>query len=114
MFWYACFKDRDSKCCNPLQGSGKTLAFGLPILQLVLNDLAAQADALQPDTAEAASDAAPSSHAEERNGAEGDANGRPSQKGRKGGGLLRALILAPTRELAMQVSNSGPTHCTPI
>ncbi len=80
----------------------------------MLNDLAAQADAPQPDTDEPASDAAPSSDAEEMNGVEGDADGRPSKKGRKGGGLLRALILAPTRELAMQVSNSGPKHCTPV
>jgi ATP-dependent RNA helicase DDX24/MAK5 len=55
-----------------MQGSGKTLAFGLPIL-----DLVCQAQPPASDTTDATDKTAPSP--------------------------LRALILAPTRELAMQV-----------
>jgi ATP-dependent RNA helicase DDX24/MAK5 len=65
-----------------IQGSGKTLAFGLPILDLICQ--------AQPPAA--ATDAPPST--------------APSP--------LRALILAPTRELAMQVCNhlqSVGLHC---
>ena len=63
-----------------MQGSGKTLAFGLPILQLLHSEAPA---------GDAAADAG---HAE--------AGCQSQQTGRT---PLRALILEPTRELAMQV-----------
>lgn len=66
-------------------GSGKTLAFGLPILQVLLEERErTDADKLL------ASASALSSEQE------------PEEKG-TGVGKLRALILTPTRELALQV-----------
>ena len=62
-----------------MQGSGKTLAFGLPILQLLHSEALAD-------------DAADVGHAEA---------GCQSQQNRRT--PLRALILEPTRELAMKV-----------
>ena len=62
-----------------MQGSGKTLAFGLPILQLLHSEAHAN-------------DAADAGHSE--------AGGQSQQRGRT---PLRALILEPTRELALQV-----------
>ncbi|GBF94480.1 DEAD-box ATP-dependent RNA helicase [Raphidocelis subcapitata] len=64
-------------------GSGKTLAFGLPIMQLLLEEREAEA-------AEAAAAGAPASDAAPAARAASD-------------GALRALVLAPTRELALQV-----------
>ena len=92
-----------------MQGSGKTLAFGLPTLQLLLNDQAAQADHSQPEAAKPEAEAhqsiSPNGEAEDMEGIEVGADGGPKGQGKRGiGGKLRALILAPTRELAMQVS----------
>ena len=85
-----------------VQGSGKTLAFGLPILQLLLDEQAAEAT----DSAVALKDVSVPADggAEDVDGMNGGTEGGPSQQGRKGGsgGRLRALVLAPTRELAMQ------------
>lgn len=68
-----------------LQGSGKTLAFGLPILHAIL---------AHRDQLAASSAAAPDQEAAES---------------------LQALIFAPTRELAMQVSqlhaHASPSCC---
>jgi len=68
-----------------LQGSGKTLAFGLPIMQLLVDRRQAAAG-LAADT----------------ENTQGTNTQRPD--------ALRALVLAPTRELAMQVSE----HLTAI
>ncbi|XP_019705829.2 DEAD-box ATP-dependent RNA helicase 13 [Elaeis guineensis] len=62
-------------------GSGKTLAFGLPILQRLLEEREKDARLFQKDPDE-----------------------KPVEKGFMGG-PLRALIVTPTRELALQVSD---------
>ncbi len=80
-----------------MQGSGKTLAFGLPILQLL--DAAAPAAGADAVTTEVL----PS---------EGDPVNGEGQQAAAGIGQtpLRALVLEPTRELAMQVSLSACTR----
>ncbi|CAL8469133.1 g8674 [Coccomyxa elongata] len=95
-------------------GSGKTLAFGLPILQLLLDKQAAKANdspATQKDE-----HILLVGEAEDMEGVEGGTEGGPSQQGRKGRskGALRALILAPTRELAMQVSEHLQAVAKPL
>ncbi|KAK9818992.1 hypothetical protein WJX81_001386 [Elliptochloris bilobata] len=60
-------------------GSGKTLAFGLPILQALL--------------------------AEREAGGDAGSGGRASDRQGRGGGALRALVVAPTRELAVQAGH---------
>jgi ATP-dependent RNA helicase DDX24/MAK5 len=78
---HACVPSRRPPCpfFSFLQGSGKTLAFGLPILQLLMQEQQAAAAA-------AAAAAGP------------DAPPPPPSP-------LRALVLAPTRELALQVTD---------
>jgi ATP-dependent RNA helicase DDX24/MAK5 len=78
---------------NSVQGSGKTLAFALPIINLLVNDAAMRADAARAGSSDdgdvaAADDAVPSTS--ESTLARRDAR-------------LRALVLTPTRELANQV-----------
>lgn len=72
----AAIRDRRDVIGAAQTGSGKTLAFGLPILQALLA---------------------------ERAGGDEQAGGRVSDRQGRGGGPLRALVVAPTRELAMQV-----------
>ena len=88
----------------PLQGSGKTLAFGLPILQLLHSEaLAAGSGALSADPGQTGAE--PDAEAEQPQGASEKLGQCP----------LRALILEPTRELAMQAGpplNASPgTQC---
>lgn len=84
-----------------VQGSGKTLAFGLPILQLLLAERG-EGDAAADEDDALVGNADPASAGDEEEGL----GGAPPVGGGKRaqtGGPLRALILAPTRELAMQV-----------
>jgi len=87
-------------------GSGKTLAFGLPILHRLIEDLESEAAAAA--AAASAETAAAAEEGEEGDGEEGE--GVPTaQRGPGGSGLvggsLFALIMTPTRELAMQVTS---------
>ncbi|KAF6262592.1 hypothetical protein COO60DRAFT_1699171 [Scenedesmus sp. NREL 46B-D3] len=96
-------------------GSGKTLAFGLPILQVLLQEQELQqlqqgpgrpADAAAGGDGEAAAggdgEAAAGGDGEAAAGGDGEAaaGGKQQQQGSP----LRALVLAPTRELALQVA----------
>ena len=92
-------------------GSGKTLAFGLPILHRLLTQRDEEADESETESeSEPEPDAGGSNSAEEEedpfaliedeHGRRGSSAGMKLSKRRK---ALRALIVAPTRELAMQV-----------
>lgn len=83
-----------------MQGSGKTLAFAIPILQALMHErasalreaaMAAAGDGIVPDPSD-------SSNAEAM-----------MKMTTPAAGPLRALILCPTRELAMQVNFNGCT-----
>jgi superfamily II DNA/RNA helicase len=84
-----------------LQGSGKTLAFGLPILNFLVAEARDVAATTAAADANADVDANVDAHAVQS-----------SQKGKlsKQRSKLRALVLCPTRELAMQVA----AHMTAI
>lgn len=76
------------------QGSGKTLAFAIPILQALMHE---RATALR-EAAKATSDEG--TVADPSDGSSAEAMVKMTEPTV---GLLRALILCPTRELAMQV-----------
>ena len=80
------------------QGSGKTLAFGLPIIQLLLEEQS-RADDSSGAAPEDAGGGDPPGMAD---AGTGQAEGVPVGARKRMGGPLRALIVAPTRELAMQ------------
>jgi len=83
-------------------GTGKTLAFGIPVLQRIVDAPAKGDEAEQPAAA------AEASAAKEAGGRRGRGRGR-AQGGNAGtklapaGGTPQALIVVPTRELAVQV-----------
>ena len=92
-------------------GSGKTLAFGLPILHRLLTQRDEEADESETESESEPEPDADGSNAadeeedpfaliEDEHGRRGSAAGMKLSKRRK---ALRALIVAPTRELAMQV-----------
>ncbi|HLA84276.1 MAG TPA: DEAD/DEAH box helicase [Thermoguttaceae bacterium] len=74
-------------------GTGKTAAFALPTLQRLRGDAAPQTDAAPPANARLSTDARSSKPWDKRNRA-------------KNGRAIRALILSPTRELAVQIAAS--------
>ena len=80
-----------------MQGSGKTLAFAIPIVQSLLHERARLLrDSAAEGDAEAAFDF-------------GDPQNAASMAAltRSDSGPLRALVLCPTRELALQVRHGG-------
>jgi ATP-dependent RNA helicase DDX24/MAK5 len=81
-------------------GSGKTLAFGLPILQLLLQEREMQEADQQHQMLQAEEQQGEGEGKQGEGGVQegGDGGVKPGSRSK-----LRALILAPTRELAMQV-----------
>ena len=83
-------------------GSGKTLAFGLPVLSEILTRQDAAAAAAADSEAKSTATAA----AAGGGGGDGEGEaGKGQEDGAAGEGLgLQALVLCPTRELALQVA----------
>ena len=107
-------------------GSGKTLAFGIPILTGILNDRNRSQDQADSDEDDLVDDEGEDDEVdmEDPNAESGcvrvvnnvefdfevdfkdaEENKTALKKGERRNGLLRALILTPTRELAIQVRN---------
>nr|WP_245594685.1 DEAD/DEAH box helicase [Actinospica robiniae] len=84
-------------------GTGKTLAFGVPVLQRIEPADPAEAPAAEPEEA-AAAPAAAKSGGSRRRGRSGG-SGAAAAKLPPAGGTPQALIVVPTRELAVQVCN---------
>lgn len=82
-----------------MQGSGKTLAFAIPILQALMHE---RATALRVAMKAAAAGEGALSDPSDSSSAEA-----MIQMTAPAAGPLRALILCPTRELAMQVITLG-------
>jgi len=84
-------------CDALVQGSGKTLAFAIPIVQSLLHE---RAGLLRDSAADGGRDAAFDF---------GDPQNAASMAAltRSDSGPLRALVLCPTRELALQVRHRG-------
>lgn len=85
-------------------GTGKTAAFALPVLHQLSLPRGANIPAEQqaaPGTSEAHPVNAPRQHSKKR---------RPRSTPRNSGRLPRALVIAPTRELAQQIADSFKTY----
>lgn len=89
-------------CWTCVQGSGKTLAFAIPILQALMHE---RAKALREAAAAAAGDGPVLWDPSDSSNAEA-----MIQMTAPAAGPLRALILCPTRELAMQVRCPANSH----
>ena len=84
-------------------GTGKTLAFGIPLLQRVSGpdaEQAASAAAVPADAVKASSSSSSSGRRRRGRGSSGPASALPAAHG-----APQALVVVPTRELATQVTN---------
>ena len=86
-------------------GSGKTLSYGLPILQRLLEERD------DGGTGEGGDDMADEIHDEDGGEEDGEAEAEGGSRDRPRRRVLRALILTPTRELAMQVASELTRVC---
>jgi ATP-dependent RNA helicase DDX24/MAK5 len=93
-------------------GSGKTLAFGLPILQVLLQEREQQQQQQLASESEEGGERQQPQQQQQQQQQQGVAGGQQQQTTAQGGGPLRALILTPTRELALQVRVLRPVVCS--
>ena len=83
-------------------GTGKTLAFGIPVLQRIEHDAAA-AEGEKPAAEAPAAASAPAAKASGSSRRRGRSSGNSGTQLAPAGGSPQALIVVPTRELAVQV-----------